>query len=270
MSNHRIRRRLRFAVRATLISAAPTLYWRFREWRRGDEEPELGLLPILCAPGRLAVDVGANYGMYTARLVSLPRRCVVFEPIPYLAKMLRRGFRSAIDLRPIALSDQCGTAILRVPDLHTGHSTLSSANGLASLPNVKVEEIEVAVSRLDDQSLVDVGFIKIDVEGHEEAVLRGAERLLRESRPNLLVEVEDRHNAGAVRRLTEWMDARDYAALVIQGSTVHRVPEFDLSEHQATTHPAEYVRNVIFTPKNTAAELRAALAAALRASPRST
>lgn len=259
------RRRLRFAFRDAIVGTAPRLYWRFRGWRRGDEEPELAVLPLLCSRSRLAVDVGANYGMYVARLVGLSQRCVVFEPIPRLAAMLRRGFGAAVDVRETALSDHRGSAVLRVPDLNTGYATLSSANALSAMQTVRVDELQVATSRLDDEALTDVGFIKIDVEGHEEAVLRGAVELLRRDRPNLLVEVEDRHNPGAVARVVNWMSTLDFAAFVIAGNEVHRLPDFDLSKHQATTPASDYVRNVIFTPTETAAALRDAITGQLAA-----
>jgi FkbM family methyltransferase len=57
----------------------------------------------------------------------------------------------------------------------------------------------VSVRRLDDIDLGGgVGFLKIDVEGHEEAVLAGASRTLKQSMPAVLVEVEERHHTGAV------------------------------------------------------------------------
>jgi FkbM family methyltransferase len=49
--------------------------------------------------------------------------------------------------------------------------------------------------RLDDVVTEPVGFIKIDVEGHEIAVFEGAQRMLNEHKPILLIESERRHNA---------------------------------------------------------------------------
>ena len=55
-----------------------------------------------------------------------------------------------------------------------------------------------------------MSFIKIDVEGHEEAVLRGMQGLMRCWRPTVLVEVEERHNPGAVGRVAAFMATHGY------------------------------------------------------------
>ena len=56
-----------------------------------------------------------------------------------------------------------------------------------------VETIRVPLRTLDSYNLSNIGFIKIDVEGHELDVLRGAEVTLRRDQPNLLIEIENRH-----------------------------------------------------------------------------
>ena len=59
------------------------------------------------------------------------------------------------------------------------------------------------VKRLDDQHLDNVGLIKIDVEGHELAVLHGAADTLTRNRPAVVVEAEERHHPNAVAEITE-------------------------------------------------------------------
>ena len=69
---------------------------------------------------------------------------------------------------------------------------------------------EISCKRLDDLNLDPVGFIKIDVEGHEEAVLMGGATLLERDRPTALIEIEERHKAGAIDAITERMNGLGY------------------------------------------------------------
>ena len=137
-------------------------------------EPELRLLPRLCPGDEIAIDVGANHGDYTAILVGLARDVIAVEPNPDIVRVLEARLgdeirRQRLQLVQGALGAEAGTARLFVPD---------AGSGLASLDAPPIatagKAIEVSVRRLDD--LVGgrrVGFIKIDVEGYEVAVLRG-------------------------------------------------------------------------------------------------
>lgn len=238
-----------------LVSLSPRLYWGFRRWRRGAEEFEIELLPILCSTKHVAIDVGANFGMYTVRMSALSRHCIAFEPIPAFARMLARGFGSSVEVHARALSDRSGTARLRVPHLFTGYATIDPANRLAGRAQDPIEEVDVPVAVLDEFELNDVGFIKIDVEGHEEAVLRGSVATLARCRPNLLVEVEDRHNAGSVRRVVSWMADQGYAGLTIVEGKLEDLAGFDLTAHQTSVGAQHYARNIVFLPNERRAEL---------------
>jgi FkbM family methyltransferase len=250
-----LRRRVRQASRRALISVAPRVYWGFRRWRRGDEELELKLLPILCSRERTSIDIGANFGMWTVRMAALSRKCIAFEPIPALGRMLARGFGRSVEVHGAALSDRRGIAKLRVPDLDTGYATIDPANALRTHKGRSVADVEVELATLDDFGLTNVGFVKIDVEGHEEAVLRGAVETIARCRPNFIIEVEDRHNAGSVGRVVSWMAERGYSALVIHDGVMLDLARFDLSAHQAKTRTDRYARNVVFIPDERRPEL---------------
>jgi FkbM family methyltransferase len=158
-----------------------------RNWRRG--EAELRLLPALVAPHRLAVDVGAHRGAYTYFLARLCRGVHAFEPQPRWAEFLRRAYGANVTVHACALAEASGRARLSFP----GAATQS-----ARLDGPGPDGIEVDVRRLDDFGLDDVGFVKIDAEGAELRVLRGATGTLARCRPRLLVEVEARHVQGPI------------------------------------------------------------------------
>jgi FkbM family methyltransferase len=144
-------------------------------------------------PDAHVVDVGANHGGVLAELVRLaPRgRWLAFEPIPALHGELTAAFPGA-DVRAVALSDVAGEASFQHVVSADGYSGLRRR----SYPRpVDIEEIVVRTARLDDE--LPEGFapalIKVDVEGAELQVLRGATRTLAEHRPVVVFE----HGQGA-------------------------------------------------------------------------
>jgi FkbM family methyltransferase len=189
---------------------------RMGRWRKG--EPEWHLLDHLVDPARAAIDVGANVGLYAGRLAQLCPRVHAFEPIPWLADALAAKLPDNVRLHRIALSDQPGTAELRIPfraDVEEhGLATLEDNN---RLEGEDIRRVACTLARLEDVVTEPVGFIKIDVEGHELAVLNGARRILREHRPVLLVESEKRHHPGAPQNVFDLMREEGYSGLFLSG-----------------------------------------------------
>lgn len=244
----------------------PLAYWKYRHWRRGDEEQEMCLLPVLCDIERGAVDVGANYGMYSSRLVGLAKHCTAFEPIPAFATMLQRGFGARLEVHQVALSDSHGGEVeLRLPHLFTGYATIEQNNSLDTRSQDRIDLVRVPKATLDSFELQDVGFVKIDVEGHEEAVLVGARETLKRCSPCMLIEVEERHNAGSVERVLDAVRQLDYVAHVIFDGKLHTLPDFDLVENQTNESPETYARNMICVPQSRAQSLNKQMVEALHA-----
>lgn len=167
------------------------LRWRaWCDWHHG--EPELKMLPRLVDPGRTAIDIGAADGVYSYYMRKLTQRCIAFEPNPVSFQKLQRNLPN-VDVRNAALSDTVGTAKLRVPVVNNvpyrGWATIEPNNTLSELEPNQIRSIEVPMLRGDDLDLGDVGFIKIDVEGHELSVLRGLQKTIKRCRPVLLIEV---------------------------------------------------------------------------------
>lgn len=166
-------------------------------------EPEFRILPHL--PGiRNAVDVGGNWGQSTAALRRLcpQARVTSFEPNPGLAAKLRIALADdpQVDVHNCALSSVAGNARLFVPAyrgfVFDGLAALdesSAANWLnprriAFFDRAKLDVVshEVAVRTLDSFA-IPADFIKIDVQGHELDVLKGAQDTLA-LRPVVLLE----------------------------------------------------------------------------------
>ena len=151
-------------------------------------EPEMRGIIDRCDPSGTAIDVGAWYGPWTYWLSKRVRDVQSFEPNPKVAAVLRRGVASNVTVHEFAVSDVEGTAELVLQDLSVG------SEGTASIvPGVEgAGSHSVRTKRIDDMGFSDVRFIKIDVEGHEDAVIRGARGTIERDLPVLFVELEER------------------------------------------------------------------------------
>lgn len=126
-----------------------------------------------------------------------------------------------VALYRVALSDTNATTSLRYDPGNTGIGTIEARNTLTENAGIKsIVSHEVETRRLDDYGFKDVALIKVDVEGHEEAVLRGAEATIEANRPTIICEIEERHNPGGLDRARQWLGARGYQTFVLRDGQI--------------------------------------------------
>jgi FkbM family methyltransferase len=242
------RRLLPLSVRRRRIAAS------FQQQVAVSGEAELLELGALVRPDDLALDIGANAGIYAWQLARIGARVIAFEPNPALADQIALLGNDRIDLRRVALSDRDGTATLALPHNDSGLGTLRSDLAGAGDPR-----FEVSTRRLDGLDLPRVGFIKIDVEGHEEAVLAGGAALLARDLPVLLIEIEERHNPGGLARITQRLFALGLSGWFLVDGDWHPIAEFAIERHQRVADIApmdagtprrdcRYYNNFLFLP----------------------
>lgn len=226
------------------------LYIRYRanaERRRGEQE--IRLLPFLIDPAKNAIDAGANKGVYTHVMAERARHVHAFEPNPGMYRLLQQTAARNVTTYEVALANRSGTAELRIPIGSKGYSnqgaSLSTVKTMRNFAAVKVE-----TKRIDDYRFDAVGFIKIDVEGFEDEVIAGAVETLARCRPNLLVEIEEKHTKVPIERSLERVQALDYHGLFLLEGVLHDLGAFDPERHhrQALGRPG-YVFNFIFLPR---------------------
>lgn len=146
------------------------------------------LIYRICPEGRVFIDVGAHIGSVTAGVsfYSKPGKIIAVEAMPSKASHLKLLFPDAVIVET-ALGETAGQSKFYVNLKQTGFSSLVPGNAHAA--DQETSEINVEMSRLDDViNDEDVGVIKIDVEGAEVGVIRGARRILQTCRPVVLFE----------------------------------------------------------------------------------
>lgn len=175
------------------------------------------LLARLTPQGGTAVDAGANIGYMTSLLAvraGPTGRVLSFEPHPSLAEQLRQNAGefarnnsvAPIEIHQVALSDTVGTANLVCPDgfsSNEGLGFLSATSEGTSVPTVRLDDV------VGDRV---VSVMKLDVEGHEPAVLRGATRLLAERRLRHIVFEE---HQGAQSETCQLLHAAGYTLMQV-------------------------------------------------------
>jgi len=145
------------------------------------------LITKICAPQKTFVDVGAHIGSIIAQVrhTDSTIKIVAIEAIPEKIRNLRKRF-PFVDLHGCAVGETTGEISFFVDTQQSGYSSLARPNGQDDKSKI---EIKVPIERLDNLvKAVDVDAIKIDVEGAELGVLRGAVGILRTCRPIVMFE----------------------------------------------------------------------------------
>ena len=161
---------------------------------RDNYEPELAYLERVLSPGKVFVDAGANFGIYTllaSKIVGEAGRVISFEPSSRVFPVLRRnitlnGFKNVLAF-PIALTDKPGRARLYY---HSAVGCDSLGKDASFEPDAHAEEIgtESLDTVLEQTSVGRVDVIKMDVQGAEELALRGANEIVSSMRPIVIFE----------------------------------------------------------------------------------
>jgi len=244
--------RLKHALARYLSFHHPVAWTEFyRAFRKHHFDAEYWLIPLFCRPDKIAVDVGANMGIYAFAMAKYARAVIAFEPNTDLWPFLRRFLGDAVRLEDAALSNEAGQAEFRVVADNSGVATIEANNPLSMIDRPETMATRsVATHTLDSFGLSGVSFIKIDVEGHEEAVLAGGRETIAADRPVVLIEAEDRHNPGTPGRVADWFADLGYEGFFIKGQRLLPVTELSPGDvDPAGLESGVYINNFLYLPR---------------------
>ena len=181
-----------FNIAKNRFSASNTLVFQ-----RNYEINETKLVKGLVKPGWTVIDIGANFGWYSihfSQLVGPSGKVFSFEPIPDSYEELNSNMQlnSCQNMKTFntALGNRDDLVSFGIPEIDGGLS--------ASSQFLKCnKQIQATMCRLDnvieEKNITNVDFIKVDIEGGELDMLYGAEKLLEQFRPNIMIEIVDVH-----------------------------------------------------------------------------
>jgi len=136
------------------------------------------------------IDIGCHKGEILDLMLqySPEGKHYAFEPIPYLFEELEKKYKNKAQIFQYALSDKAGHSTFQLVKNAPAYSGIKRRH--YDISNPEIEEIEVEIKTLDEiiSPAEKIDFIKIDVEGGEFGVLKGAKNILQKNKPVILFE----------------------------------------------------------------------------------
>lgn len=208
----------------------------------GALEPELPLLPGFLGDdaGGVALDIGANVGIYTYALHKQGMEVHAFEPQPTCANVIAAWAegKERVFVHNAGVGSSESNLVLHIP-LVRGKPIPTRASFLST--GQEEQQLNVPVVKIDSIPFEVVSFIKIDVEGHEMEVLRGASRTLETFKPKLLVEIDrSRHNKDSFAGIISFLRHKGYRCYTIRENGL-------LGECAAPWDAAPHIYNFLFS-----------------------
>lgn len=199
-------------------------------------------------------DIGANCGYYSTRYAGSCRQVFSFEPVSSTFRILKKNIKrnSILNVAAIkgGLADKAGSAIINLYN-SSGNNSIFERNVPGGHSLKKIGQETIKLYSLDE--LVALGritapdIIKIDVEGAELQVLKGAKKTIEKYRPTIVMEYSENTSADAGYSKTMLL-----TALNLSGYKIYGIPEDESDFNLVAGKDLETrsVANLIFSPND--------------------
>lgn len=188
------------------------------------------------------IDVGGRNGLYSSYFCEHSKNVYCFEPVTHLFDLLVDLKKTYNNFYPInnAVSDKEG-----VFDFYVDTKRFSNSS---FVNHVDGEKISVQAVKLDNQGITDIGFLKVDVEGFELAVLNGAEQIINGDLPTCMIEIYYKFNQGPVEDTFLFFTDKDYKMFYnIKGNglkeiqSIQEAVDVSLDEKMIEVHDGDFL-----------------------------
>ncbi|MES2565228.1 MAG: FkbM family methyltransferase [Bacteroidota bacterium] len=241
-------------IKRRVFSHYKRLNWK--SLKKTELDAELLLLDFLLNKDSVFFDIGSNKGEYAyyAEKQIPAKNIYLFEPEKKLNKQLTSIFKNC-NVFDIAFSDFKGSHLFKIPLINGVIDNCLSSLQVENKEDNETEAIvyEVKTDTLDNftkSHKVKPDLIKIDVEGHELAVLKGGENYISQEHPTLIIEIEQRHHKTiAIEEVFESFKNKGYNCFYYSKKKSQLFP-FEEKRHLTNTKDffgkPDYINNYIF------------------------
>lgn len=185
-------------------------------------EPK-GKLFDLIEDGSTVLDVGANIGETLLQFASINTNGmnIGFEPVPYIYDRLQKNISlnnlSSLKIENLAISDRKETLSFKMPNNQNSGGVRMRKKENKNEYNADLNVQAITLDEyLSQNNIQKVDMIKIDVEGFELNVLKGAENTLANFRPKMFIEIDDqmlKEQNSSAESILKWLESKNYKLL---------------------------------------------------------
>jgi len=226
---------IEFILKKFLFGERYLLEKRLKRSIKNNYEKELKILNNFSDLSKDAVDVGVYRGTYSYELSKHFKQIHSFEPNPLIFPNLSKNLTKIIKNMKIynyALSNDTGQAKIKIPQrtnsffkdnveeiYRLGLATIHENNNYENFKSFIVEK-----KKLDEiLTHQNIGFIKIDVEGHEREVIDGSKKIIEKCKPNMLIEIEEKYSKKSVNETINYITSYGYQTFYYDNESLKKI-----------------------------------------------